>query len=135
MEYGTEGTLSKTLLYEKMYRSIYYQQQNEKNTMNVDVDETATDEEVIAEKRAIDIEELGVTQLAQTVTDCDKYPQRMQLEYIDALVDYKTSIGWKSVYGTAAEEPLWTNHVPRFSGTIDYIFWNILRRMTCRITK
>eukprot|EP01083_Nonionella_stella_P186286 681607_1 len=86
--------------------SAVYQLIYENNTMNIDgsaVENCKTDDEVIAEKRAIDIEELGVTQLAQTVTDCDKYPQRMQLEYIDALVDYKTSIGWKSVYGTAAE--------------------------------
>eukprot|EP01083_Nonionella_stella_P177904 626871_1 len=111
----------KRRLYEKIYRSIYYQQ-NENNTMDIDgsaVENCKTDDEVIAEKRAIDIEEL-----ARTVTDSDKYPQLMQLEYIDALVDYKTSIRWKSVYRTAAEEPVWTNHVPRFSGTIDYIFCN-----------
>lgn len=118
-------------LREKIYRSIYYQkleaQQeaetdgvNKENQQNVvNKEEEKTEEEIIAEKRSIDIEHLE-----ETEKDTEKYPQLVQLEYYKDLKEYRTDIRWKSVYGTAGEEPVWTNHVPKFSGCIDYIFTN-----------
>ena len=121
----------KRRLYEKIYRSIYYQQMEEEKKNQEDDDEEEIKEqiqkvdikkereEIIAEKRSIDIEKL-----AETVSDIEKYPQLKELEFIENLIDYSTNIRWKSVYETACNEPVWTNHTKSFSGTIDYIFCN-----------
>merc|ERR1712228_785505 len=63
-------------------------------------------------------------QLAENVIDSDEFPQLLQLEYIEKMSDFQSNIRWKSVYCTAGKEPIWTNHVPHFSETIDYIFCN-----------
>ena len=144
----------KRRIYEKTYRSIYYQKVREEEEkkvhdeneneeedhdmmtennqrlkplplqqMMVDpeilMNKEKTKEERLNEKRSINIEEL-----AETEKDIEKYPQLQQLEYIENLVDYETNMRWKSVYDTAFDEPIWTNHTKNFSGCIDYIFCN-----------
>ena len=105
----------KRRIYEKIYRSIYYQM----NDISKSENEEETEEEAIERIKGINIDEL-----AENVVDSEEYPQLLQLKFIEGMSDFESNIRWKSAYCTSGNEPVWTNHVPHFSATIDYIFCN-----------